>query len=157
MERCQLSWLNPLRESVYLAIYLSIIPGNALLTLDLIIINHFVTRLQPDNHLLELSLRDQVVSPVPDIKKLTNSPITLQILEHSGFRSLVSCLHLIRTVRLNGSKFDLNNLRKLTEVVVEVITLKCTAHRGKLDNQAKLLVFGEFNWRRQKDLDESIE
>ena len=72
MERCQLSWLNPLRESVYLAIYLSIIPGNALLTLDLIIINHFVTRLQPDNHLLELSLRDQVVSPVPDIKKLTD-------------------------------------------------------------------------------------
>ena len=36
--------------------------GNALLTLDLIIINHFVMRLQPDNHLLELSLRDQVVS-----------------------------------------------------------------------------------------------
>ena len=34
--------------------------GNALLTLDLIIINHFVSRLQSDNQLLELSLRDQV-------------------------------------------------------------------------------------------------
>ena len=36
------------------------IRGSALLTLDLIIINHFVTRLQPENQLLELSLRDQV-------------------------------------------------------------------------------------------------
>ena len=36
------------------------VTGNALLTLDLIIINHFVSRLQSDNHLLELSLRDQV-------------------------------------------------------------------------------------------------
>ena len=36
------------------------IPGNALLTLDLIIINHFISRLQSDNLLLELSLRDQV-------------------------------------------------------------------------------------------------
>lgn len=35
-------------------------PGNALLTLDLIIINHFISRLQSDNLLLELSLRDQV-------------------------------------------------------------------------------------------------
>ena len=34
--------------------------GNALLTLDLIIINHFISRLQSDNLLLELSLRDQV-------------------------------------------------------------------------------------------------
>ena len=34
--------------------------GNALLTLDLIIINHFISRLQSDNMLLELSLRDQV-------------------------------------------------------------------------------------------------
>ena len=38
------------------------IRGSALLTLDLIIINHFVTRLQPENQLLELSLRDQVCS-----------------------------------------------------------------------------------------------
>ena len=36
-------------------------PGNALLTLDLIIINHFISRLQSDNLLLELSLRDQVL------------------------------------------------------------------------------------------------
>ena len=36
------------------------ITGNALLTLDLIIINHFISRLQSDNLLLELSLRDQV-------------------------------------------------------------------------------------------------
>ena len=36
------------------------LPGNALLTLDLIIINHFISRLQSDNLLLELSLRDQV-------------------------------------------------------------------------------------------------
>ena len=35
--------------------------GNALLRLDLIIINHFVCRLQSDNQLLELSLRDQVL------------------------------------------------------------------------------------------------
>ena len=41
---------------------LILITGNALLTLDLIIINHFVSRLQSDNHLLELSLRDQVSS-----------------------------------------------------------------------------------------------
>ena len=40
----------------------TVVAGNALLTLDLIIINHFVRRLQSDNHLLELSLRDQVTT-----------------------------------------------------------------------------------------------
>ena len=39
-----------------------IFSGNALLTLDLIIINHFISRLQSDNLLLELSLRDQVIT-----------------------------------------------------------------------------------------------
>merc|ERR1719400_693162 len=56
------------------------IRGSALLTLDLIIINHFVTRLQPENQLLELSLRDQLLCA-------------------SGLRALLPCLHLIRTVR----------------------------------------------------------
>lgn len=77
------------------------IRGNALLTLDLIIINHFVCRLQSDNQLLELSLRDQVLEP-------------------SGLRSLLPCLHLIRTVRLNGSQFDSNSIRKLIDVASEV-------------------------------------
>ena len=36
------------------------IRGNALLALDLIVINHFITHLQHGNNLLELSLRDQV-------------------------------------------------------------------------------------------------
>ena len=75
--------------------------GNALLTLDLIIINHFVCRLQSDNQLLELSLRDQV-------------------LEASGLRSLLPCLHLIRTVWLNGSQFESNSIRKLIDVASEV-------------------------------------
>ena len=79
-------------------------PGNALLTLDLIIINHFISRLQSDNLLLELSLRDQV-------------------LEGSGLRSLLPCLHLVRTVRLNGSRFDNTSVRRLTEVASEVTTL----------------------------------
>merc|ERR1719468_210158 len=77
------------------------IRGNALLTLDLIIINHFICRLQSDNLLLELSLRDQV-------------------LEGSCLRSLLPCLHLVRTVRLNGSQFDNTSVRGLTEVASEV-------------------------------------
>ena len=58
-------------------------------------------RLQSDNQLLELSLRDQV-------------------LETSGLRSLLPCLHLIRTVRLNGSQFDSSSIRKLIDVASEV-------------------------------------
>jgi len=77
------------------------IRGNALLTLDLIIINHFVCRLQTDNQLLELSLRDQILEP-------------------SGLRSLLPCLHLIRTVRLNGSQFDATSIKKLVDVASEV-------------------------------------
>ena len=87
-------------------------PGNALLTLDLIIINHFISRLQSDNLLLELSLRDQV-------------------LEGSGLRSLLPCLHLVRTVRLNGSQFDNTSVRRLTEVASEVTTL----HHGNPGRQ----------------------
>ena len=44
----------------------------------------------------------------------------LQVLEGSGLRSLLPCLHLVRTVRLNGSQFDDNSVRKLTEVASEV-------------------------------------
>ena len=40
------------------------IRGNALLALDLIVINHFITHLQHGNNLLELSLRDQVLSNI---------------------------------------------------------------------------------------------
>ena len=42
------------------------------------------------------------------------------MLEGSGLRSLLPCLHLVRTVRLNGSQFDDNSVRKLTEVASEV-------------------------------------
>lgn len=44
----------------------------------------------------------------------------LQVLEGSGLRSLLPCLHLVRTVRLNGSQFDDSSVRKLTEVASEV-------------------------------------
>lgn len=77
------------------------IRGSALLTLDLIIINHFVTRLQPENQLLELSLRDQLLCA-------------------SGLRALLPCLHLIRTVRLNGRAFSEESIGRLVEVASEV-------------------------------------
>lgn len=35
-------------------------------------------------------------------------------------RSLLPCLHLVRTVRLNGSQFDNTSIRKLTEVASEL-------------------------------------
>ena len=44
----------------------------------------------------------------------------LQVLEGSGLRSLLPCLHLVRTVRLNGSQFDDSSVRKLTEGASEV-------------------------------------
>ena len=47
----------------------------------------------------------------------------LQVLEGSGLRSLLPCLHLVRTVRLNGSEFDNTSVRRLTEVASEVIIL----------------------------------
>ena len=48
------------------------------------------------------------------------SMLVLQVLEGSGLRSLLPCLHLVRTVRLNGSQFDDSSVRKLTEVASEV-------------------------------------
>ena len=105
-------------------------PGNALLTLDLIIINHFISRLQSDNLLLELSLRDQVLE-----NKLYYYYYYYyyyyQVLEGSGLRSLLPCLHLVRTVRLNGSQFDNTSVRRLTEVASEVTTL----HNGNPGRQ----------------------
>ena len=46
-----------------------------------------------------------------------------QVLEGSGLRSLLPCLHLVRTVRLNGSQFDNTSVRRLTEVASEVTIL----------------------------------
>ncbi|XP_023321296.1 NACHT, LRR and PYD domains-containing protein 12 [Eurytemora carolleeae] len=77
------------------------IRGNALLTLDLIIINHFIIRLQSDNNLLELSLRDQLLEP-------------------SGLRAILPCFHLVRTIRLNGSRFDNFCVKKLIDIATEV-------------------------------------
>ena len=50
----------------------------------------------------------------------TKITVFLQVLEGSGLRSLLPCLHLVRTVRLNGSQFDNTSLRGLTEVASEV-------------------------------------
>jgi len=77
------------------------IRGNVLLTLDLIIINNFVTKLQSDNNLLELSLRDQII-------------------DMNGLKSISPCLHLVRTVRLNGYRFTSECMSKLINVVSEL-------------------------------------
>ena len=116
------------QSSISKRLVYTVVAGNALLTLDLIIINHFVRRLQSDNHLLELSLRDQVTNTLGEHFSFSyfsryfnaNWCSLLQVLEGPGLRSLLPCLHLVRTVRLNGSQFDDNSVRKLTEVASEV-------------------------------------
>ena len=62
--------------------------GNALLTLDLIIINHFISRLQSDNLLLELSLRDQVrENLIFGSSCLLKTPLSIWYMEYTEFPS----------------------------------------------------------------------
>ena len=59
-----------------------------------------------------------------EIKKHESSRSQLkrvsQLLCASGLRSLLPCLHLIRTVRLNGRAFTAGSLAALAEVAAEV-------------------------------------
>ena len=44
-----------------------------------------------------------------------------QLLEPSGLRAILPCFHLVRTIRLNGSRFDNFCVKKLIDIASEVV------------------------------------
>jgi len=44
-----------------------------------------------------------------------------QLLEPSGLRAILPCFHLVRTIRLNGSRFDNFCVKKLIDIATEVV------------------------------------
>ena len=43
-----------------------------------------------------------------------------QLLESFGLRAILGCLHLVRTVRLNGARLDAAALRRIADIANEV-------------------------------------